>query len=147
MSAQQRPLRRPLVLVGITIVLSSVIALVLAVGTILSLGYVPTSLIQQVRELHGFKVAADGLPDEVVQLVRTGELIPEELVAELSEDDAEALALTKKVLSSLMQAAIDAVEISRGKSQIGVGVSLAAMILGAFLTARGFRQGSRPRAS
>ena len=146
MPVTTRSPRRPLVLVGITIVVGSVIGLVLAVGTILSLGYVPTSLIEQVREQHGFMLAADGLPDEVVRLVRTGELIPEALVAELSKDHAEALELTKKVLSSLMRAAADAVEISRSRSWIGVGVSLAAMILGAILTTLGLRQG-RPRAS
>ena len=133
--------------VGITIVLGSVIALVLAVGTIVSLGYVPASLIQQARELHGSMLAADGLPDVVVQQVRTGELIPEELRTELSEDDAEALEFAEKVLSGLMQAATAAAEKSRSKSQIGIGVSLAAMILGAILTARGFRQGSRSRAA
>jgi len=135
-----------MVLAGITIVLISMIGLVLAVGTILSLGYVPTSLIERFREQYGSVLAAEGLPDVVVQLFRTGELLPEELVAELSEDDAEALAFANEVLSSIMQAATDAAEFSRSKSRIGVGVCLATMILGAILIARGYRQGRQPRA-
>ncbi len=142
-----RSLRRPLVLVGITIVLSSTIGLVLAVGTIVSLGYVPTSLIQQARQMHGSKLAADGLSEEVVQLVRTGELIPEELRVELSEDDLEVLRFTEQVLSALMQAATDAAKQSKSKSQIGIAVCLAALILGAIITARGFRQGASSAAS
>ena len=138
----KQSLRRPAVFVGITIVLGSVIGLVLADGTLVSLEYLPTDLIQQARELHGSRLAAEGLPDIVVQRFRTGELIIEDLRAELSEDDAQTLEFAEEVLSALMQAAADAAQQARSRSQIGIVVCFAALILGAILTARGLRRGA-----
>ena len=132
--------KNPLALIGLGLLLCSLVGLVLAIGNLVSLQYTPDKLVQRLQEQYASILAQAGVSPEIVQRIRSGDLIPETLRSEFSKEQAQALKVFEDHLPVLIKAVSQATEKSRRKSQIAIGVCIVLMMVGAILTARGFRQ-------
>ena len=132
--------KNPLALIGLGLVFCSLVGLVLAIGNLVSLQYTPDKLVQRLHEQYASILAQADVPTEIVHRIHSGDLIPEALRSKLSKDQAQALKVVEDHLPGLIKAVSQAMEKSRRKSQIAIGVCIVLMMVGAILTARGFRQ-------
>ena len=106
---------------GLVVVAVSVIGLAAAVGNMVSLQYTPSKLLLQLRDSQAGRLAAKGLPDELVAHVRAGDDIPQRLRAGLSEEQLRDVDwFLQEILPSIAEAIDLAAAESRKKSQIGI---------------------------
>jgi hypothetical protein len=132
--------KNPLALIGVGLVFCSLVGLVLAIGNLVSLQYTPDKLVQRLHEQYASILAQADVPTDIVQRIHRGDLIPETLRSELSKEQAQAIKVVEDHLPVLIKAVSQATEKSRRKSHIAIGVCIVLMMVGAILTARGFRQ-------
>ena len=138
------PIRRsvfknPLALIGLVLVVGSFVGLILAVGNLVSLQYTPDKLVQKLYEQYASILAQSDVPTEVVERIQKGDLIPETIRSELSNDQARTLKTVEDHLPRLINAVSEATEISRGKSHFAIGLFVVLLVVGAVFTAIGFR--------
>lgn len=137
--------KNPLAWIGLGFVFVSLAGLVLAIGNLVSLQYIPLNLVQQLREQDASILTSVGVPPEIVQRIQSGELISDAERSKLSKDQTRVLKIIEDQLPVMINALSQAAETSRNKSKIGIGVCIILLIVGAVLTAIAFRQTKRLR--
>lgn len=132
--------KNPLAWIGPGLVFISLAGLVLAIGNLVSLQYIPLNLVQQLREQDASILTSVGVPPEIVQRIKSGELISDAERSKLSKEQTRVLKIIEDQLPVMINALSQAAEISRNKSKIGIGVCIILIIVGAVLIAIAFRQ-------